>query len=201
MNGYFYHILQKTTPIEWITGSGYLLCSLFCIAYIVRASNFTDSGSVTRYRVFWSILGLLIITVFASRIFGLTEKAVNFIRISAVIHGWYEERYTFQMFFIGAVFGAVLLIIKYLESSIIDFMKDHRMTLVSSVILASFILIGSASFHPVDQVLNLTFNNCSINNICELLCVILLLFSFIIDFSRRPGTMSNVQSNRVSRYI
>jgi len=106
-----------------------------------------------------------------NRIFDLDITFAETSREIAKTHGWYDQRYTFQIFSVAVIAVAGLSFFILIESKITNGISHYRLILNSVVFLAAFIFIRAISYHPVDQILNWQIGRYRIGSIFESGCI------------------------------
>jgi len=82
--------------------------------------------------------------------------------------GWYAERRSFQAAFIATILvlgiAGLILIWRLARNKV----RHYGLALTGGIFLGCFIVIRAASFHYVDQMLGMKFNNVPLNCLLEL---------------------------------
>lgn len=153
----------------WMTVVAYFATALLCwrCASITRRLS-SDQSVSRRSSLFWFLLAGFLFLLGINKQLDLQTWFTLFVKGLALDEGWYEYRQIAQaLFILGiALLGlGVLAIVWWLTQGAI---RRHRLALLGSFFLGSFILIRASSFHHVDQALGFRLAGLKVNWILEL---------------------------------
>jgi len=112
-------------------------------------------------------LGVMVIL----RSFNLDFLFTDSVREIFRVNGWYDQRYSVQIFFIAVAFTTLIVFI--LKDPIKGSIHD-RFIIYCILILAGFLVIKAISYHEVDMLLNCHVGSQGLGMIVEFLLVYLI---------------------------
>ena len=148
----------------WLTVAAYFVAAFLC----GRAALASKRNQRNRDAVFWCLFTCFLLLLGFNKQLDLQTWLTLLGKHLAEEEGWYAQRRNFQAAFIApiAIVGVVGLIASWRLAS--KTVRHSRLALLGGIFLGCFILIRAASFHYVDQMLGLRFNNVTLNCILEL---------------------------------
>ncbi len=155
-----FHDLRFT---GWVTVGCYFLTSVLCFRRYWRLK------AHRRPAIFlWSGLSLLLCALGVSRQLDLHNLFTGLGRSLAYTQGWYDQRRGVQVVFIALVTLAFILSVKLIVTHLPHCTRRHRLALLGTLFLTSFIITRAASFHHLDTLLHWHLGSMTINWILEL---------------------------------
>jgi len=152
------------TVMGWLTVAAYFVAAFLC----GRAALASKRNQRSRDAVFWCLFTCFLLLLGFNKQLDLQTWFTLLGKHLAEEEGWYAQRRKFQAAFVAliAIVGVVGLIASWRLAS--KTVRHSRLALLGGIFLGCFILIRAASFHYVDQMLGLRFNNVTFNCMLEL---------------------------------
>lgn len=153
------------TVMGWLTVAAYFGVALLCFR---RALAFRPRPGQAGRLIFWSGLGALLILLGINKQLDLQTLLTLTARQMAIEQGWYENRRVVQLFFVGFVTLASAAGFFVMWNLVRGHGDELRIPLAGFVLLLFFVIARAASFHDVDELINLRIGGVRMNWIFEL---------------------------------
>lgn len=163
------------TFIGWLIVFFYAICFVASIACLIKSLFSTRPQPKTI--LFWCGTSLIILLLGINKQLDFQTLLTQIGRALAKEQGWYENRRSFQFFFIiGVTLGGLGLVawISYLFRSVF---KQNWLGFLGLAFLCIFVTIRAASFHKVDRMLGLELLGLRINPLIELSGIVLVIMN------------------------
>jgi hypothetical protein len=181
------------TVMGWITVVAYFAAALLCFRQAVAKPT-----SVSREKkVFWSTLTILLIFLGFNKQLDLQTLLTLTGRRIALAQGWYGKRRVIQLIFVLVIAIGGLLSVVVLGT----FVRRHpelRLALVGLVTLLVFVVVRAASFHHVDQVINLHVGGVKMNAVLELGAIALVSLGALKAGTDRDNTGGDISPSEMA---
>jgi hypothetical protein len=151
------------TVMGWITVVAYFAAALLCF----RQTIAKGTSASREKKVFWSTLTILLVFLGFNKQLDLQTLLTLTGRRIALAQGWYGKRRVIQFIFVVVIAIGGLLSVVVMGT----FVRRHpelRLALVGLITLLVFVVVRAASFHHVDQVINLHVGGVKMNVVLEL---------------------------------
>lgn len=151
------------TLIAWLIVAAYVTAALLSAWCAWRGA----ANQQKKQQAFWLILAILLVLLAVNKQLDLQTWLTSIARSISRERGWYQQRRFFQMcvvVVIAAVGGCFIMLAGWL-------MRDcgrHRLAFIGLVLLLVFIVVRSASLHPLDDVLSLEYAGIKLRHALEL---------------------------------
>ena len=169
------------TPYEFRVGDpsliGWIITFTYALAFAVCFLNVKSLQGVGRSEPksplywFWCGVACVVLLLGANKQLDLQTWVIDVCRTLARENGWYEERRTYQTFFIlitifcGSAFAAWIIY------ELRGFWRECGGAVVGLAFLMAFVLIRAASLHQIDDWLAETISGAKLRHILELVGV------------------------------
>lgn len=141
------------TLAAWIITAAYFVVAALCCRAARREWRSDADGSHRGWLAFWPILCVAMIALGLNKQFDLQTDLTVLGRQIARSGGWYQHRREFQILLIAVLsVGAAGILASFAWLNRQEWQR-HRLAMVGTVYLLTFILIRAASFHHVDTIL------------------------------------------------
>jgi hypothetical protein len=181
------------TVMGWITVVAYFAAALLCFRQAVAKPT-----SVSREKkVFWSTLTILLIFLGFNKQLDLQTLLTLTGRRIALAQGWYGKRRVIQLIFVLVIAIGGLLSVVVMGT----FVRRHpelRLALVGLVTLLVFVVVRAASFHHVDQVINLHVGGVKMNAVLELGAIALVSLGALKAGTDRDNTGGDISPSEMA---
>lgn len=144
-----------------------LLASVAALLRVMR-KHWPSPPAPARRAALWLVLAAIMIALGINKQLDLQTLVTELGRQAAYVGGWYEERRVVQGIFVAAIAlgGALgLLVLWWLTRGQL---RDFRLTLGGLALLVCFVVIRAASFHAVDQLIDVRALGIRMNCVLEL---------------------------------
>ncbi|MBC8069725.1 MAG: hypothetical protein IAG13_15415 [Deltaproteobacteria bacterium] len=144
-----------------------LLPSIAALLRVMR-KHWPSPPAPARRAALWLVLAGIMIALGLNKQLDLQTLVTELGRQAAYVGGWYEERRVVQAIFVAAIAlgGALgLLVLWWLTRGQL---RDFRLTLAGLALLVCFVVIRAASFHAVDQLIDVRALGIRMNWVLEL---------------------------------
>lgn len=116
----------------------------------------------------WLLLGALLLALGVNKQLDLQSLLTELGRIAAHEQGWYERRRLVQGFFILAVLLGGVVSLGFLHTIMKGLDGAFRLATLGASTLCAFVVIRAASFHGVDELIDVSILGLRLNWILEL---------------------------------
>lgn len=185
------HVIQNSkwspgigdpTLIGWLIVAAYITAALLCIACFCSARH----NRLIKQQTFWLMMAIVLFLLAVNKQLDLQTWLTEVARNIAREQDWYQQRRIFQVWVVGviAVVGVSLII---LAGWLMRHSARHRLAFIGLILLLTFIMIRSASFHPVDDVLAFKFAKLKLRYILELGAIVCIATSAARSLFRHNG--------------
>jgi hypothetical protein len=147
--------------LPWLAVAGYLAAALLCGLHFRAAT-------IPRERIFWLFAATTMLAMGINKQLDLQTMLTAMGRNWAREGGWYEQRRTFQAFFILAVAIVVTGGTAWLARLVRGLNMAVYTALAGLGLLALFILIRAASFHHLDVAMRTGIFGLKLHTVLEL---------------------------------
>jgi hypothetical protein len=138
--------------IWWISAT-HLLAAWLCYNVGKKERSISTDNNGYRSPVFWFVLAAFMAALCLNKVFDLLALVTIFLRKSARLEGWYAQRRSFQAVF---VLASALIGLTCLAGSIYLLRgrwRQRGLACFAAVFLVTLIVVRTASYHPVDDIL------------------------------------------------
>lgn len=164
------------SPMGWVTVAAYLGAAAHC-AVLARAGR---AGVA-----FWAGCALLLLLLGLNKQLDLQSALTEIGRFFALRHGWYGQRGTVQLAFIGAVALGGLAGLAVALRLAWPLTRGRVLALAGLAFIGAFVLIRASSFHHVDAFLGRSLGGVYWNWILELGGIALAWSGAALEHRRR----------------
>jgi hypothetical protein len=160
----------------WLTVGAYVACAVLAF-WAARPHPGNDRRSV----YFWGTVGLLMVLLAINKQLDLQSLLTEIGRQVARHQGWMEQRRSVQLWFV--VGFSLLATAGFLGFAFFmrNWFRRFMLAFIGLFVLLSFIIIRAASFHHVDQFLNVRILQLRMNWILELSGIFIVLVAAAAD--------------------
>jgi len=177
--GHWRPTIGDPSLMGWFTVGAYVAGAILAF-WAARPHPANDRRPV----VFWGAVGLLMVLLAINKQLDLQTLLTEIGRQTARYQGWMEQRRSVQFWFI--VGFSILATAGFL--GFVFFMRNwfrrFMLAFIGLFVLLSFIIIRAASFHHVDQFLNVRILHLRMNWILELSGIFIVLAAAVADIRR-----------------
>ncbi len=162
-NGKWSPGIGDPTLIGWLIVAAYITAALLCAWRAYSAGK----NRLTRPLAFLLTLTVVLTLLAVNKQLDLQTWLTGIARNMARERGWYQQRYIFQrsvVITIAAAGGCLII----LTAWFMRHCRRHRLALIGLILLLTFILIRSASFHSIDDVMAFKCAGLKLKDILEL---------------------------------
>lgn len=165
-NNHWIPSVSDPNIIGWITVAIYFIVAIICLkAAFIPIDNNLHQEKIKR---FWLFLTFFLIALGINKQLDLQTLFTQLGKNISIEQGWYENRRLVQLCFIILIgiicITSITLLLKiYKRSS-----AAIKTSLISCIILFSFILIRASSFHYIDSFINITVMSIKMDWLLEL---------------------------------
>ncbi len=155
------------TMLGWLTVVCYLLAAVS--SYAVAQTLAGSAHAVPRREILvWRALAVLFLLLGINKQLDLQSAFTEIGRYLAHRQGWYEQRKTMQLLFVGGVAIAGALVVAASIVLLRDVSYQTRIALLGGCLVLIFVVIRAASFHHVDVFLSTRLATVRWNAILEI---------------------------------
>jgi hypothetical protein len=158
---------------------GWLTVALYAatggLALRVAARGGFAGRTAGRERLFWYMLGLIMLLLAVNKQLDLQTLLTAIARCMAQIQGWYETRRAVQIGFIAVVLVVALIVLGIMSTALRGTLRRNGMALVGLAFVLGFVAIRAAGFHHIDQLINVRFEMIRMNWVLEMTGPILIV--------------------------
>lgn len=174
--GRWHPTIGDPSVIGWFTVGAYFLCAALAFG-AARPQPENDRRSV----FFWGAVGLLMVLLAINKQLDLQSLLTEIGRQVALHQGWMEQRRSVQLWFV--VGFSLLATAGFLGFAFFmrNWFRRFMLAFIGLFVLLSFIIIRAASFHHVDQFLNVRILQLRMNWILELSGIFIVLVAAAAD--------------------
>jgi len=176
------------TTLGWATvGLYFAAAALSTLVMLSRRSIFTSHHY--RQYVLWGSLILIMLALGFNKQLDIQTLFTEIARYFSHEHGWYGERKTYQLMFIGAVVGFSVFLSLFLLYIYRYVLFKNSLVIVGLCFLLCFVAVRAASFHGFDDIINETFAGYRVNAVLEMPGIVLIILNAIglLLFRRKPS--------------
>lgn len=168
------------TVMGWFTVLSYVVAG--GLSFVVMTNQ---KG---RLRVFWSLLGVLLLALSINKQLDLQSALTAAGRCLALAQGWYEDRASVQLIFIGFVAITGVLFSVGLAVMMRRSFAQNWLALTGLGFICTFIIIRAAGFHHFDRFIGYEIANVRMNWIMELGGVAMIAANAILLLRQTPAS-------------
>ena len=158
------------TLMGWVTVFAYFGAALLCLREFMAAHR---RGSGREKKLFWAALTVLLMFLGFNKQLDLQTLLTLTARRIAIAQGWYDNRRIVQVLFVVIV-GIAGALSVWAMRRLVRKHVDLRLPLMGFVVLLVFIVVRAASFHHIDQLINLRLAGVRMNWVLELSAIALV---------------------------
>ncbi len=168
-NGRWKPGIGDPTPMGWVTTLAYLLAALLCAWSAVKClDTHSDAQHRKMHASFWLSVACALFFLCMNKQLDLQSLLTQVGRDWAKSGGWYEQRHTFQTYFIWTLAISGFISLFALSWAVWKAHRRYHFALIGLVFILCFVLIRAASFHHVDHFLGLQIAGLKMNWVLEL---------------------------------
>ena len=172
----------------WATVFLYFLACL-CTSYQAKLAKTNQENGF-----FWLGLTLLLIFLGLNKQLDLQTNFTEWLRETAKLHGWYEQRRNPQLVFVTLMGLAVPLLLISLRAFLYNSWQRYKLTWIGIVLLVVFVLVRVASFHHVDTFFYKTIGSLRYYQALEMVAISLIIIG---TFYNNKIKVSNRSPNKI----
>lgn len=161
VDGRWHPGIGDPTVVGWVTVAAYCVAALLCYRCSKRYAS-TQQGQ------FWWALTLVLLALAINKQLDLQTWLTEIGRDAAHEYGWYARRRVVQFFFIACLVMSALLMRDWLMQRVAGLGKYARRAALGLLVLALFVVVRATSFHHIDEMLGLSLDGLSMNEVLEL---------------------------------
>ena len=197
LSEYLIHLKAHSSVLKvWITFFVYIWAIWSCLqaAWAGRTQTPAKTNSSNR---FWLMATWVLVFLSLSHWLGIQTALTNLLRELSKMQGWYEIRRPIQAAYIIFILFIGGFICKKLDKSIQKFGKNVSYAGLTLVLLFTYVLIRSSSFHYVDSIVESHFLGIPVNIFLVYIAlgiIALNAWSFKRKHQNANQTMSSKQS-------
>jgi hypothetical protein len=150
----------------WVTVAVYVLAGSVALATYARAPF--PRASYGRERVFWLLLGLILLALAVNKQLDLQSWLTAFGRCVSKEQGWYQDRRSVQAMVVLGLIAAMLALALALWRMMRGTLTRSGVALLGLVFVLGFVAVRAVGFHHVDALINLRVSNLRLNWLFEL---------------------------------
>lgn len=174
------------TALGWFTVLAYLAAAT--VASCVSWQAPFPSGSRRRERLFWAMLGALLLALAINKQLDLQSYVTAVGRCVAQQQGWYATRRLVQEAVILGLLGAMGLAAAALWRLMRGTLARNGVALAGLVFVLGFVAIRAVGFHHVDALIRVNVMHLRLNGLFELAGPVLILLAGLWLLLRRPAS-------------
>jgi hypothetical protein len=176
--------LGDNTPVGWIITVAYFGAMALSYAAYRHEEQLAIAGNTRLRPKVWRFLTIALLALGLNKQLDLQILVTKFGRYAFIVIGMYGRRRIFQAFFIAGV----ALVGLFIAGSVTAYARRAGMryfvALLGIVYLLTFIVIRAISFHHVDILLGMRFENVKLNVTLELSGILLIAASATFNLLR-----------------
>lgn len=157
----------------WLTVALYLAVGGLALRVVGRGEF--PARSVTRERLFWRLLGMIMLLLALNKQLDLQSLLTAAGRCMAQIQGWYNTRRVVQIGFIVGVLVVMLILFTVMWAVLRGTLRRNGLALTGLVFVLVFVAIRAAGFHHMDRLINVRIEAVRLNWVFEMTGPILIL--------------------------
>jgi hypothetical protein len=157
----------------WLTVALYLAVGGLALRVVGRGEF--PARSVTRERLFWRLLGMIMLLLALNKQLDLQSLLTAAGRCMAQIQGWYNTRRVVQIGFIVGVLVVMLILFTVMWAALRGTLRRNGLALTGLVFVLVFVAIRAAGFHHMDRLINVRIEAVRLNWVFEMTGPILIL--------------------------
>lgn len=150
----------------WVTVAAYLLAG--ALAFRVAAGGAFPLVTWRRERLFWVLLGFLMLFLAVNKQLDLQSFLTATGRCVAQLQGWYRSRWAVQKGFIVVLAGTMGVLGLILLILMRHTLRRTGLALLGFVFVSGFVLIRAVGFHHMDALINHRIGDVRMNWVLEL---------------------------------
>lgn len=165
------------TIVGWFTVFAYLV-----VVVLLLGRRRTDVDDDLCCTGIWLLLALAMLFLAINKQLDLQSWLTMTLKEHALVHGWYQDRRSYQSLFIGGlgVFG--LLLMGVLFWSVRERWRDFLIAGFGFGFLLVFVMARATSFHQIDAMINTSIVGFSLNGLFEITGI------FLVGYGARHRT-------------
>jgi hypothetical protein len=160
----------------WVTVALYVLAAWACFAVLRRETQQQIVMSVNE-RLIWRLLTVAMIALGINKQLDLQSAVTEWLRISAMQHGWYDNRRQYQEAFIAALPVMGLTSLSAIMMLVWSAPAPSLWACAGTAGLMMFVAIRAASFHHVDEMLGWHLAGFTLNWLLEMGSLVVIAWS------------------------
>lgn len=137
----------------WWISAAHLLAAVLCLIAGRRDRTIFRSDRDSKLPIFWFVLAAFMFLLFLNKLFDLQSLLTIWLRRTARDENWYSHRRTFQWIFVcaSAAFSLICLVggVLVLRTR----WKQRGLAYAASVLLMTLIVVRTASYTQIDEIL------------------------------------------------
>jgi hypothetical protein len=167
------------TFMGWFTVASYFACAVPTLIAALSHQK-TDRRSFC----FWNIVSVLMVLLAINKQLDLQSLLTEIGRQIAKHQGWMEQRRAVQLWFIG-FFGSIsMAAFLFFAFTMRNLFRRFMLAFIGLFFLLSFIIVRAASFHHVEEFLDLTLVDVRMNWLFELTGIYTVFVAALLDTVR-----------------
>lgn len=139
------------------------------IAFWVAGRAAFPYDTAGRERVFWVLLGLILLALGVNKQLDLQSLLTAIARCMAQAQGWYEARRVVQLGFIVILVSVMLLMTLMFWSMLQGTLSRTWLGLLGLMIVLTFVAVRAVGFHHMDALINMEISDLRVNWLLEVI--------------------------------
>lgn len=180
MDGRWHPGIGDPTLVGWVTVAAYAIAAVICV---MCHRNEVEAAQ----RRFWTGMAVVMLLLGINKQLDLQTWFTQLGRDFALEQGWYARRRAVQVLFIVWLFLLAVVGWGWLRVRLHVLDKYAKWAAFGLLLLTVFVIVRATSFHHVDRLIGIRFDNVSVNAALELSGVCLVSFAafFRLRFSKK----------------
>ncbi len=166
---------SKAQPFGFNFGDHSFFGWMTVLLYFTAACMTGYKAKLTYYNkensYFWLGLTVLLIFLGFNKQLDLQTNLTEWLRNTAKVHGWYDQRRSVQLLFISILGLAIPILLISLRLFLYHSWQRYKLTWVGIVLLLIFVMVRAASFHHVDLIFYQTIGSIRYYQVLEMLAI------------------------------
>ncbi|MEJ6404872.1 isopropylmalate isomerase [Yoonia sp. 2307UL14-13] len=167
----------------WSIVGLYFLSGL--VALLVAGCARFPYDTARRERVFWVVLGLILLALGVNKQLDLQSLLTAVARCMAQLQGWYDARRIVQIGFIVILVAVMLLMTLMFWSMLKGTLSRTWLGLFGLMIVLTFVAVRAVGFHHMDQLINMEISDLRVNWLLEMTGPVMVLCAGALNLRNR----------------
>ena len=137
----------------WWISLAHLVAFWLCLSAGKKEHSLSTGYVDSRGSNFWFVLALLMLALCLNKVFDVQTLLTMYLRKTARLDGWYVQRRSIQVVFVVATSIAGLIGLVASVYFLRSHWRQRGLAFMAAVFLLTLIVVRTASYHPVDNIL------------------------------------------------